>query len=180
MGRSIFETGSTPESGTAVRSCRPGHPASPASSQAGEDRKPHGSRAPSFIKRSTSLHLIWRIGVFLVGFAVTVTGVILLPLPGPGWVVIFGGMAIWATEFTWAQVTMRWTKLKVSEVVRRVWRPGGRRRHIVLTSPALAVVTLAVAILITHLGRSVICATAPLVAGRCEIGPDGQGQNGHT
>ena len=26
----------------------------------------------------------------------------LLPLPGPGWLIIFGGLSILATEYTWA------------------------------------------------------------------------------
>lgn len=57
-----------------------------------------GSRAPEFIQARRLLHLSWQVGIFLVGFAVVVAGIIMLPLPGPGWVVIFGGMAIWATE----------------------------------------------------------------------------------
>ena len=61
--------------------------------------KPFGSKAPEFIKARRTLHLSWQVGVFIVGLAVVVAGIIMLPLPGPGWVVIFGGMAIWATEF---------------------------------------------------------------------------------
>ncbi|MCX4912046.1 TIGR02611 family protein [Streptomyces sp. NBC_00687] len=114
--------------------------------------KPYGSKAPHFIKRSKSLHLIWRIGVFVVGFAVVGTGVILLPLPGPGWVVIFGGMAIWASEFTWAQIVMRWAKRKVTEAARRALRPGARRRNAVLASAALTAVALAAGLLIARFG----------------------------
>ena len=58
-----------------------------------------GSRAPEFIKSRRGLHLSWQVGVFIVGLAVVGAGVVMLPLPGPGWLVIFGGMAIWATEF---------------------------------------------------------------------------------
>ncbi|MGW5070752.1 PGPGW domain-containing protein, partial [Streptomyces cyaneofuscatus] len=57
-----------------------------------------GSRAPGFIKASKPLHLSWQVGVFVVGLGVVVAGVLMLVLPGPGWLVIFGGMAIWATE----------------------------------------------------------------------------------
>jgi uncharacterized protein (TIGR02611 family) len=86
--------------------------------------KPLGSRAPRFVKARRSLHLSWQAGVFLVGLAVVVTGVILLPLPGPGWVIIFGGMAIWATEFVWAQLVMRWTRRKL-----RAFTAWARRRR---------------------------------------------------
>ncbi|NSC20624.1 TIGR02611 family protein [Streptomyces albus subsp. chlorinus] len=79
------------------------------------EEKPLGSRAPNFIQASRPLHLSWRVGIFLVGLAIVVAGVIMLPLPGPGWLVIFGGMAVWATEFVWAQHVLRWTKRKYHE-----------------------------------------------------------------
>jgi uncharacterized protein (TIGR02611 family) len=41
--------------------------------------------------------------VAVVGFTVLAIGIVLLPLPGPGWAVIFGGLAILATEFIWAR-----------------------------------------------------------------------------
>lgn len=85
--------------------------------------QPLGSRAPEFIKARRALHLSWQVGVFVVGLAVVVAGVIMLPLPGPGWLVIFGGMAIWATEFVWAQLVLRWTKRKVTEATQRALDP---------------------------------------------------------
>lgn len=41
--------------------------------------------------------------IFLLGFAVVGAGIILLPLPGPGWVIIFFGFAILASEFEFAE-----------------------------------------------------------------------------
>lgn len=37
--------------------------------------------------------------VLVLGFLVVILGIILLPLPGPGWAIIFLGFAILATEF---------------------------------------------------------------------------------
>ncbi|QNP73786.1 TIGR02611 family protein [Streptomyces roseirectus] len=99
-----------------------------------------GSKAPAFIKKSRTLHLSWQVGVFVVGLAVVVLGIIMLPLPGPGWVVIFAGMAIWATEFVWAQLVLRWTKRKVTEAAQRALDPKARRRNIILTSVALVII----------------------------------------
>jgi uncharacterized protein (TIGR02611 family) len=99
-----------------------------------------GSKAPAFIKRRRALHLSWQVGVFVVGLAVVVAGIIMLPLPGPGWVVIFGGMAIWATEFVWAQLVLRWTKRKVTEAARKALDPKVRRRNITLTVIGLVIV----------------------------------------
>ncbi len=99
-----------------------------------------GSRAPEFIKARRALHLSWQVGVFIVGLAVVAAGAAMLVLPGPGWVVIFGGMAIWATEFVWAQLVLRWTKRKVTEAAQRALDPKVRRRNIILTSVGLVIV----------------------------------------
>ena len=34
-------------------------------------------------------------------------GLLLIPLPGPGWAIVFLGLAVWATEFVWAQRLLR-------------------------------------------------------------------------
>ncbi|MEU2493965.1 TIGR02611 family protein [Streptomyces sp. NPDC007883] len=99
-----------------------------------------GSRAPEFVKRRRTLHLSWQVGVFIVGLAVVVAGVIMLPLPGPGWLVIFAGMAIWATEFVWAQLVLHWTKRKVTEAAQRALDPKVRRRNIILTTVGLVII----------------------------------------
>ncbi|MFI9153257.1 TIGR02611 family protein [Streptomyces sp. NPDC053367] len=99
-----------------------------------------GSRAPEFIRARRALHLSWQVGVFVVGLAVVAAGIVMLPLPGPGWVVIFGGMAIWATEFVWAQLVLRWTKRKVTEAAQRALDPQVRRRNIILTVVGLVII----------------------------------------
>lgn len=37
-----------------------------------------------------------------VGCLVVVAGLLMIPYPGPGWLVVFAGLAILATEFAWA------------------------------------------------------------------------------
>lgn len=114
--------------------------------------KPLGSRAPHFIKRSRPLHVSWQVGVFVVGLAVVVAGVIMLPLPGPGWLVIFGGMAIWATEFVWAQLVLRWTKRKVTEAAQRALDPKVRRRNIILTTIGVVIIAALLAVYLWKFG----------------------------
>ncbi|MGV9250398.1 TIGR02611 family protein [Streptomyces sp. NPDC003697] len=103
------------------------------------DRRGLGSRAPEFIRSRRVLHLSWQVGVFVIGLAVVGAGILMLPLPGPGWVVIFGGMAIWATEFVWAQLALRWTKRKVTEAAQRALDPKVRRRNIVLAVAGIVI-----------------------------------------
>ncbi|MFD6290338.1 TIGR02611 family protein [Streptomyces sp. NPDC060205] len=111
-----------------------------------------GSRAPQFIKARRMLHLSWQVGVFIVGLAVVVAGVIMLPLPGPGWLVIFGGMAIWATEFVWAQLVLRWTKRKVTEATQKALDPKVRRRNIILTTIGLVIIAVLVGVYVWKFG----------------------------
>ncbi|MGW4492185.1 TIGR02611 family protein [Streptomyces sp. NPDC004376] len=111
-----------------------------------------GSRAPAFIKQRRALHLSWQVGVFLVGLAVVAAGVVMLPLPGPGWAVIFGGMMIWATEFVWAQLVLRWTKRKVTAAAQRALDPRVRRRNITLTVIGLVIVGVLAVIYVRQFG----------------------------
>ncbi|WP_406448388.1 TIGR02611 family protein [Streptomyces sp. NBC_00876] len=116
-----------------------------------EDRE-LGSRAPGFIKASRTLHLSWQVGVFVVGLAVVGAGIVMLPLPGPGWLVIFGGMAIWATEFVWAQLVLRWTRRKVTEAAQRALDPKVRRRNIALTVIGLVIIAVLMGIYLWKFG----------------------------
>ncbi|HET6878199.1 MAG TPA: TIGR02611 family protein [Jatrophihabitans sp.] len=54
--------------------------------------------------------LAWRIGITVVGVAVIAGGIILLPLPGPGWLIIFAGLGLLGTEYRWAKRLLRWVR----------------------------------------------------------------------
>lgn len=49
----------------------------------------------------------------VLGWAIIVGGLALIPLPGPGWVIVFLGLAILASEFEWAAKLERFAKEKV-------------------------------------------------------------------
>lgn len=44
-----------------------------------------------------------RLWIGVAGGVVVVVGLIAIPYPGPGWLIVFAGLAILATEFAWAQ-----------------------------------------------------------------------------
>lgn len=48
----------------------------------------------------------------LIGGIVLVAGVIMIPYPGPGWVVVFAGLGILSTEFEWAQHVLQYARGK--------------------------------------------------------------------
>ncbi|MGW1255339.1 TIGR02611 family protein [Streptomyces sp. NPDC002513] len=111
-----------------------------------------GSRAPEFIRERRALHLSWQVGVFVAGLAVVGAGVIMLPLPGPGWLVIFAGLALWATEFVWAQLVLRWTKRKVTEAAQRALDPRVRRRNVALTAAGVVIAATLVGVYVWKFG----------------------------
>jgi len=62
------------------------------------------------IRANPASHRIYRIVVGIVGAVIVVGGLALVPLPGPGWVIVFVGLAVWASEFEWAQRLLHFAK----------------------------------------------------------------------
>ena len=54
--------------------------------------------------------IVWRTFITVIGAVVTLAGVAMLALPGPGWAAIFLGLAILASEYLWARRLLRYTK----------------------------------------------------------------------
>ena len=79
-------------------------------------------------------HAWRRIWIGIVGSTVILIGVALLVLPGPGLLIIAGGLAILATEFAWARVALRRTRKVAERVGERTgllarWRDWRRARR---------------------------------------------------
>ena len=75
----------------------------------------HGFRARvrrfrSRVRARPRLNVAYRIGVGVVGTAVLILGIIAIPYPGPGWLIVFAGLGILATEFTWAGRLLRFAR----------------------------------------------------------------------
>jgi uncharacterized protein (TIGR02611 family) len=67
----------------------------------------------AFLRTNRAMDLTYRITVGLVGLTIIVIGIILLPLPGPGWLIIFGGLFVLSTEFEWAERLLEYARDKV-------------------------------------------------------------------
>ena len=70
-----------------------------------------------FIKRSGK-----RVAVAIGGFGTVIIGLILVPLPGPGWLIVFGGLALLATEFVWAERLLTFAKERVGAATSAVFK----------------------------------------------------------
>lgn len=76
----------------------------------GEEDEPCGWKWQQKLRANPATRTIYRVLVAVLGFVIIVLGVVLLPLPGPGWVIIFLGLGVWASEFEWASNLLSWTK----------------------------------------------------------------------
>lgn len=55
-------------------------------------------------------NFVWRTAVGVVGGVVLLVGIITIPYPGPGWLIVFAGLGILATEFDWAKRLLGFAK----------------------------------------------------------------------
>jgi uncharacterized protein (TIGR02611 family) len=77
----------------------------------------------------------------VVGSVTVIVGVLLLVLPGPGWVVIFVGLGILATEFAWAKSLLTSARRAVSRCA--AWAQDLTKGRLALVG-GIVVVVLAV------------------------------------
>ncbi|WP_347354596.1 TIGR02611 family protein [Intrasporangium sp.] len=67
------------------------------------------------LRRNRATHLAWRSAVGIVGGFVTVAGLVMVPAPGPGWLVVFFGLMILASEFEFAQRVLTFARRQVGK-----------------------------------------------------------------
>jgi uncharacterized protein (TIGR02611 family) len=72
-----------------------------------------------------------RAAVVLAGFVVVLVGLAMIPLPGPGLLVIAAGLAVLALEFVWAERVLERTIDQMSDATDRVKR-AGRAQQVIL------------------------------------------------
>ena len=97
------------------------------------------------IRGNPLLNTAWRAGVFTVGSAVLLGGLIMMVTPGPGLVGIVVGLAILATEFAWAQRALRRAKDAADRAKQNAFDPRRRRRNLILGTVTAVIVAAGVA-----------------------------------
>lgn len=58
-----------------------------------------------------------RVVVSVIGGTILLMGLAMLVLPGPGWLTIFAGLGVLATEFAWARWLLRRARREVGQVI---------------------------------------------------------------
>ncbi len=64
------------------------------------------------IAERPTLNLTYRVAVGVVGAIVLAAGIVAIPYPGPGWLIVFAGLGILASEFEWAHRALHWVKVR--------------------------------------------------------------------
>lgn len=67
-------------------------------------------RMRAWVSTHRRLDMAYRSAVGIFGGGLAILGLLLVPLPGPGWLVVFLGLAILGTEFHWAKRIAGWLK----------------------------------------------------------------------
>jgi uncharacterized protein (TIGR02611 family) len=90
---------------------------------------------------------VWRhtkkVIIAIIGVVVLVVGIIAIPYPGPGWLIVFAGLGILSTEFEWAQRLLDYGRERFES-----WNKWVLRQHwairLVITLFTLAIVIVTI------------------------------------
>lgn len=94
-------------------------------------------------KTTPAGELAWRVGVAVLGGTITALGAVFLITPGPGWLIIFAGLGILASEFAWAERALIKTKMVALRAAQKALPPGKRRLYISIAILVLALIVVA-------------------------------------
>ena len=93
----------------------PSRQRTPAGQQPGEqdERQERDWEWRRRIRSNPHSHRVYRTVVGILGTVVMVAGLVMVPFPGPGWLVVFVGVGILASEFDWAKRLLDFGKEKL-------------------------------------------------------------------
>lgn len=106
----------------------PNHPSEDDLSRAQRLAQPIGRfmrRWRAAIESKPWLNLVYKIIITVLGLLVVAIGLILVPLPGPGWLIVFVGMTILGSEYHWARRLTSWLRMQLA----RFWAWWKARRE---------------------------------------------------
>ncbi|MEU8382084.1 TIGR02611 family protein [Streptosporangium sp. NPDC048865] len=88
------------------------------------------------VRSTRAGHLTLKIVIGAIGTVLVVGGLIMVPFPGPGWLVVFAGLAVLATEFHWAHRVLEFGKRTLSAWTSWLGRRGWTVKILVVLAAA--------------------------------------------
>jgi uncharacterized protein (TIGR02611 family) len=86
------------------------------------------------IRSRRSTHILYRIVVGLLGVALTLGGLVLVPLPGPGWLIVLAGLAVLGSEFDPARRVLEFARRRLAAWTTWLTRQGVAVRAVVVVA----------------------------------------------
>ncbi|MBO1900495.1 TIGR02611 family protein [Leucobacter weissii] len=80
------------------------------------------------IQKRPWLDRVYRVLLTAVGALIVVIGLILVPLPGPGWLIVFIGLTVLGSEYHWARRLTSWLRMQLARFW-TWWRARKERRE---------------------------------------------------
>jgi uncharacterized protein (TIGR02611 family) len=81
------------------------------------DETPPPGRDRSSLIAEVRAHPVTRITkkvtIAILGGAIVIVGLLLVPLPGPGWLIVLAGLGVWAIEFVWARQLLKFARARL-------------------------------------------------------------------
>ncbi|OKI61887.1 hypothetical protein A6A27_27280 [Micromonospora sp. CB01531] len=65
------------------------------------------------IRANPTGRITLKIFIAIAGAIIVTVGIALIPLPGPGWLLVIAGLGVWAVEFHWARRLLTFTRRNV-------------------------------------------------------------------
>lgn len=90
------------------------------------------------VRSTRTGRLTLKVVIGAVGAVLVVGGLIMVPFPGPGWLVVFAGLAVLATEFHWAHRLLEFGKRTLSAWTGWLGRRGWTVKILVILTAAAA------------------------------------------
>jgi uncharacterized protein (TIGR02611 family) len=86
------------------------------------------------IRSRRGTHILYRIVVGLLGVALTLGGLVLVPLPGPGWLIVLAGLAVLGSEFDPARRVLEFARRRLAAWTTWLTRQGVAVQAVVMVA----------------------------------------------
>ena len=76
------------------------------------------------------LDVLYRVVITVLGSLIVLIGLVLVPLPGPGWLIVFIGLTVLGSEYHWARRMLGWLRRTLARFWERwnAWRSARAAR----------------------------------------------------
>jgi uncharacterized protein (TIGR02611 family) len=115
------------------------------STQTPPEKQTHAEKLARRREHHLTRSKAYRIAFMIAAFLVIAIGLALVPLPGPGWAIVFVGLGMLALEFEWAENLMQkvLTRLEAAQEAAKNATPAQKALGVTMTVLGIAACVVA-------------------------------------